>query len=99
MPNGLGRVWTQDDEANDGMLYTGRDLHKQWQHDEYEWLSWEQHTRNIKLHENPDNKNKNFKIQHKFNGGQVKIGHYYVDGFAIDPETGKQHVFEFDGCW
>jgi hypothetical protein len=100
MPNGMGMRWERDEpEDPECPYYTGTLMHPQWQQDEYEWLSWEQHKRNIKLHENPDNQDKDFKIQHKFNGGQVKFGHYYADGFAIDPVTKRQLVFEFDGCW
>jgi hypothetical protein len=87
MPNGMGMRWEREEPEDEQCpYYTGTLMHPQWQLDEYEWLSWQQHKLNIK-------------IQHKFNGGQVKFGHYYADGFAIDPVTKKQLVFEFDGCW
>jgi len=82
-PNGLGARWDRD--ANTGQLRR-KSLHPAWQHAEYEWLSWEQEHRGIS-------------IQHQFNGGQVKIGSFVVDGLGVCPTTGKLLAFEMDGCW
>lgn len=83
MPNGLGARWDLD--ADTGKLVR-KDLHPNWQHAEYEWISWESEQRKMK-------------IQHQFNGGQVKLGHYPVDGFGYDEKSGRSFVFEMDGCW
>ena len=80
----MGARWEPVEEGS--LRLTRKDLHPKWQHDEYEWLCWESHSRGIK-------------VQHQLNGGQVKIGHYHTDGFAVDSVSGKQLVFEFNGCW
>jgi len=82
-PNGLGARW--DRNINTGNLVR-KDMHPKWQHAEYEWLSWEEHQRGIT-------------IQHHFNGGQVKVGSFVLDGLGVCPTTGKLLAFEMDGCW
>ena len=37
----------------------------------------------------------NIDIQHRDNGGEKKIGRFFVDGFCEDTNT----VYEFNGCW
>ena len=66
-PNGLGARWDRDATT---LNLVRKDMHPKWQHAEYEWLSWVEHEQAIK-------------IQHQFNGGQVKIGSFTVDGFGV----------------
>jgi hypothetical protein len=82
-PNGLGARWDKD--RTTGQLVR-KDLHKKWQHAEYEWLSWLEHQHGMK-------------IQHNFNGGQVKLGSFSVDGLGVCPSSGKLTAYEMDGCW
>ena len=46
-----------------------------------EWLRWMAHTANVA-------------IEHARNGGEAKIGPYYVDGYDRENNT----VYEFHGC-
>ena len=47
----------------------------------YQWLSWQEHCQKIR-------------IQHKFNGGEVRVGDC---AFPLDGIAGKQ-AFQFHGC-
>ena len=40
-------------------------------------------------------KDDKLKVRHARNGGEVKIGKYFVDGYDKDTDT----INEFDGCW
>ena len=56
-----------------------------------QWLEWKSQKRGVQ-------------IQLALNGGEVKIlkpggGYYKADGYYVDPQSGKETVLEFQGCF
>ena len=87
-PTGLGFIWRLNGNVFTRKIMTGKKVSL----GSIQWLDYIQNN----FDELIDKDGKRVRIKHGWNGKEVKLGKYYVDGYAV--VDGRQFIFEYDGC-